>query len=145
MFRRQKGYCPSTDISALRGYGGAGGRGTDPTRLSQPFPAPQRQGRSVSNAEGHFTLCYKNTWGWELSEHFLCFLHRPLEWKWLEVSPQALFFFLCLFGMISGKNEFLAFAFSLPSSCCLTLFASVMKMGCETLQAKSSRAAFGNM
>lgn len=98
LFRRQKSFCPSSDIKALRGYSGADASGTDPSRLSQPFPAPQRQGKSVSNAEGNFTVCYKNIWGWELSEHFLCFLHRQLEWKWLEVSPRALFFFFLSVG-----------------------------------------------
>lgn len=50
----------------------------------------------------------------------------------LRFPHRLIFSFFCLLDMISGKKEFLAFAFSLPSSLCLTLFASVMKMGCET-------------
>lgn len=116
-------FCPSTDISAPRGYGGAGGSGTDPTRLSQPFPAPQRQGKSLSNAAGNFTVCYKNTWGWELSERFLCFLHGQLEWKWLEVSPQAHFFFFLFVGYDFWQKRIFSICifsplFSLSNSLC---------------------------
>lgn len=123
LYRRQKGFCPSTDISAPRGYGGAGGSGTDPTRLSQPFPAPQRQGKSLSNAAGNFTVCYKNTWGWELSERFLCFLHGQLEWKWLEVSPQAHFFFFLFVGCDFWQKRIFSICifsplFSLSNSLC---------------------------
>lgn len=69
----------STDVDALWGYSGAGGSNMDPTRLPQPLPALERQGKPVSNTEGNFTMCCKNTRGWELTEHLLYPLHRRLE------------------------------------------------------------------
>lgn len=91
-----KGYWPSTDISALRGYGGAGGSGTDPTRLSQPFPAPQRQGKSASNAEGNVTVCYKIPGVGNLVNTYCVFSIDNLNGNGLRL-PHRLFFFFFFF------------------------------------------------